>query len=90
MKNLKAVLEEAGSSLEHAIKTTCYLADIQDFAAFNEVYGRYFTSKPARSCFAVKELPKNALLEVEVVALKPHHEDKDCPHHGKHHKHAHD
>lgn len=75
MKNLKAVLEAAGSSLEHALKTTCYLADIQDFAAFNAVYGRYFTSKPARSCFAVKELPKGALLEVEVIALEIRHDD---------------
>lgn len=67
MKNLKAVLEAAGSDLQHAIKTTCYLADIADFAAFNEVYAKYFTSKPARSCFAVKDLPKGALLEVEVI-----------------------
>lgn len=68
MKNLKAVLEEAGSSLEKAVKTVCFLADMNDFAAFNEIYGRYFTSKPARSCVAVKTLPKNVLCEVEVIA----------------------
>lgn len=68
MKNLGAVLEAAGSSYEKAIKTTCFLADIADFAAFNEVYGRYFTSKPARSCVAVKDLPKGVLVEVEVIA----------------------
>ena len=68
MKNLGAVLSAAGSSFEHAIKTTCFLADMGDFAAFNEVYGKYFTSKPARSCVAVKTLPKNVLCEVEVVA----------------------
>lgn len=68
MKNLKAVLEEAGSSLEKAIKTTCFLADIKDFAEFNEVYARYFTEKPARSCVAVKDLPKGVLVEVEVIA----------------------
>lgn len=68
MQNLKAVLEEAGTSFENAIKTTCFLADIKDFAAFNEIYGKYFTEKPARSCVAVKELPKGALVEVEVIA----------------------
>ena len=68
MKNLKAVLEEAGSSLEKAIKTTCFLANISDFAPFNEVYAKYFTGKPARSCVAVKDLPKGALVEVEVIA----------------------
>lgn len=68
MKNLGAVLAEAGSSYEKAVKTTCYLADMADFAAFNEVYARYFVGKPARSCFAVKDLPKGALCEVEVVA----------------------
>lgn len=68
MKNLGAVLAAAGSSYEKAIKTTCFLADIADFAAFNEVYGRYFTGKPSRSCVAVKALPKGALVEVEVVA----------------------
>lgn len=68
MKNLGAVLAAAGSSYEKAIKTTCFLADMADFAAFNEVYGRYFTGKPARSCVAVKTLPKGALVEVEVIA----------------------
>lgn len=68
MKNLKAVLEAAGSSFDKAVKTTCFLADMNDFAAFNEVYGRYFTSLPARSCVAVKTLPKNVLVEVEVIA----------------------
>lgn len=67
-KNLKAVLEAAGSSLEKAVKTVCFLSDMADFAAFNEVYGQYFTEKPARSCVAVKTLPKGALVEVEVVA----------------------
>lgn len=67
-KNLKAVLEAAGSSLDKAVKTVCFLADINDFAAFNAVYGEYFTSKPARSCVAVKTLPKNVLVEVEVIA----------------------
>ncbi|MBQ8583680.1 MAG: RidA family protein [Clostridia bacterium] len=68
MKNLGAVLEAAGSSFEKAIKTTCFLADIADFAAFNEVYARYFTGKPARSCVAVKNLPRGVLVEVEVIA----------------------
>lgn len=68
MKNLGAVLSAAGSSFEHAIKTTCFLANISDFAAFNEVYAKYFTEKPARSCVAVKDLPKGALVEVEVIA----------------------
>jgi 2-iminobutanoate/2-iminopropanoate deaminase len=68
MKNLTAVLAAAGTSMEKAVKTTCFLADIADFAAFNEVYGKYFTSKPARSCVAVKALPKGALVEVEVIA----------------------
>lgn len=67
-KNLCAVLEAAGTSIEKAVKTTCFLADMGDFAAFNEVYGKYFTSKPARSCVAVKTLPKNVLCEVEVIA----------------------
>ncbi len=67
-QNLKAVLEAAGSSLERAVKTTCFLADMADFAAFNEVYAQYFTEKPARSCVAVKDLPKGALVEVEAVA----------------------
>ena len=68
MKNLGAVLEAAGSSYEKTIKTTCFLADMGDFAAFNEVYGKYFTGKPSRSCVAVKTLPKNVLCEVEVIA----------------------
>jgi 2-iminobutanoate/2-iminopropanoate deaminase len=67
-KNLGAVLEEAGTDFDHVIKTTCFLADMDDFAAFNEVYGSYFTSKPARSCVAVKSLPKGVLCEVEVIA----------------------
>ena len=70
MKNITAILEAAGSSMEQAVKTTCFLADMNDFAAFNEVYGRYFTEKPARSCVAVKQLPKNVLAEVEVIAYK--------------------
>ena len=70
MKNLTAVLEAAGSSCAKAVKTTCFLADINDFAEFNEVYGEYFSSKPARSCVAVKSLPKGALVEVEVIAVK--------------------
>ena len=68
MKNLGAGLAEAGSSFERAVKTTCFLADMADFAAFNEIYAKYFTGKPARSCVAVKELPKGALVEVEVIA----------------------
>lgn len=68
-KNLKAVLTEAGSSLENVIKTTCFLSDMANFAAFNQVYGKYFTGKPARSCVAVKTLPKNVLVEVEAVAV---------------------
>ena len=68
MKNLGEVLAAAGSSYDKAIKTTCFLADIKDFAAFNEVYGRYFSSKPARSCVAVRDLPKGVLCEVEVIA----------------------
>ncbi len=68
MRNLGEVLKEAGSSYGQAVKTTCFLADMDDFAAFNEVYGKYFTGKPARSCVAVKTLPKNVLCEVEVIA----------------------
>ena len=68
MKNLGAVLTAAGSSFEKAVKTTCFLADIADFAAFNAVYGKYFTTKPARSCVAVKDLPKGVKVEVEVIA----------------------
>ena len=69
-KNLAAVLEAAGSGLDKAVKTTCFLSDMGNFAAFNQVYAQYFTGKPARSCVAVKELPKGALVEVEVVAEK--------------------
>ncbi len=68
MQNLGEVLKAAGSSFEKAVKTTCFLADMGDFAAFNGVYGKYFTTKPARSCVAVKTLPKNVLVEVEVIA----------------------
>ena len=68
MKNLGAVLAEAGTSFENAVKTTCFLADMGDFAKFNEVYAKYFVNKPARSCVAVKTLPKNVLCEVEVIA----------------------
>lgn len=68
MKNLGAVLETSGSSFDKAVKTTCFLADMNDFASFNEIYGKYFTSLPARSCVAVKTLPKNVLVEVEVIA----------------------
>ncbi|MBQ8359524.1 MAG: RidA family protein [Oscillospiraceae bacterium] len=67
-KNLQAVLEAAGASLKSAVKTVCFLSDMADFAAFNEVYAQYFTEKPARSCVAVKTLPKGALVEVEVIA----------------------
>lgn len=67
-KNVKALLEEAGSSFERVVKTTCFISDMADFAAFNSVYEQYFISKPARSCFAVKELPKGAKCEIEVVA----------------------
>ena len=68
MKNLGAVLTAAGTGYENAIKTTCFLADMNDFAAFNAVYAKYFTTCPARSCVAVKTLPKGALVEVEVIA----------------------
>ncbi|WP_303787671.1 RidA family protein [Ruminococcus flavefaciens] len=68
MRNLGAVLATAGSGFDKAVKTTCFLADMNDFAAFNEIYGRYFTSLPARSCVAVKTLPKGVLAEVEVIA----------------------
>ena len=67
-KNLAAVLSAAGTDLSHTIKTTCFLADIADFAAFNEVYARHFTGKPARSCVPVKALPAGALCEIEVIA----------------------
>lgn len=69
-KNLEAVLAAAGSSLKNAVKTVCFLSNIEDFTAFNEVYAQYFTEKPARSCVAVKDLPKGALVEVEVIAEK--------------------
>ena len=68
MKNLSAILEAAGTDMTKAVKTTCFLADMNDFAAFNEVYAKYFVNKPARSCVAVKTLPKNVLCEVEVIA----------------------
>ena len=67
-KNVGAILEAAGSGYDKVIKTTCFLADIADFAAFNEVYAKYFTSKPARSCVAVKDLPKGVLCEIDAVA----------------------
>lgn len=67
-KNVGAILKAAGSGYDKVIKTTCFLADIADFAAFNEVYAKYFTSKPARSCVAVKDLPKGVLCEIEAVA----------------------
>ncbi len=67
-KNLSAVLQAAGSSLDFVVKTVCYLRDMNDFTAFNDVYGRYFTSKPARACVAVRELPKGVLVEVEAIA----------------------
>ena len=69
MKNLAEVLKEAGTGFENVVKTTCFLADMADFAAFNAVYEKYFTSKPARSCVAVKQLPKNVLCEVEAIAV---------------------
>ena len=69
-KNVLAILEAAGSGAGKVVKTTCFLADIADFAAFNEVFAKYFTSKPARSCFAVKDLPKAALCEIEAIAVK--------------------
>lgn len=69
-KNVGAILEAAGCGFDNVIKTTCYLADMGDFSTFNEIYGSYFTSKPARSCVAVKELPKGVLCEVEAIAIK--------------------
>ena len=68
LENVISVLKAAGLTMNHVVKTTCFLADMGDFAAFNEVYGKYFVSKPARSCVAVKTLPKNVLCEVEVIA----------------------
>ena len=67
-KNVAAILEAAGSGMDKVVKTTCFLADIADFAAFNEVYAKYFASKPARSCFAVRDLPKGVLCEIECIA----------------------
>ena len=69
LKNLGAILEEAGTSYDKIVKTTCFLSDMGDFAAFNEVYAKYITNTPARSCVAVKTLPKNALVEVEAIAV---------------------
>ena len=69
-KNLAAILNAAGTSLDNAVKTVCFLQNMSDFAAFNGIYGKYFTSKPARSCVAVRELPKGVLVEVEVIAEK--------------------
>ncbi|MDO4303582.1 MAG: RidA family protein [Bacillota bacterium] len=69
MLNIGEILKEAGTDYEHVVKTTCFLADMNDFAAFNSVYEKYFTGKPARSCVAVKQLPKNVLCEVEVIAV---------------------
>ena len=68
MKNVGAILKEAGVGFENVVKTTCFLAEMADFAAFNSVYEKYFTGKPARSCVAVKQLPKNVLVEMEVIA----------------------
>lgn len=68
--NVQAILKAAGSSMEKVIKTTCFLADMNDFAAFNAIYSKYFVSLPARSCVAVKTLPKNVLCEIEAIALK--------------------
>lgn len=68
-KNLGAILEAAGTSFDKVLKTTCFLSDMSDFAAFNEVYAKYFTSNPARSCVAVKTLPKNVLCEIEMIAV---------------------
>lgn len=68
-KNVGAILKEAGTEFEKVFKTTCFLADMNDFSKFNEVYAKYFTSKPARSCVAVKELPKGVLCEIEVIAI---------------------
>ena len=67
--NIRAILEAAGTNLDYVFKTTCFLADMADFAAFNEVYAKYFTAKPARSCVAVKELPKGVLCEIEAIAI---------------------
>lgn len=74
-KNVAAIIESAGSSLENVFKTTCFLADMRDFSVFNEVYARYFTSNPARSCVAVKALPKGVLCEIEAIAVKSRYTD---------------
>ncbi len=70
IKNASAVLKEAGYTFDDVVKTTCFLKKMSDFAAFNEIYGQYFTSKPARSCVAAAELPKGALVEIEIIAVK--------------------
>ncbi|MBS4760023.1 MAG: RidA family protein [Clostridium sp.] len=70
IENISELLNAAGYDFDDVVKTTCFLAEMSDFVAFNEVYAKYFTSKPARSCVAVKELPKNALVEIEVIAVK--------------------
>lgn len=69
-KNVAAIMEAAGTSIENVVKTTCFLADMADFATFNEIYGKYFTSCPARSCIAAKALPKGLLCEIEAIAAK--------------------
>ncbi len=69
-KNIGAILQSAGSDFENVVKTTCFLANMEDFSAFNQVYAKYFVSKPARSCVAVKELPKGVLCEIEAIAIK--------------------
>lgn len=74
MKNVGAILEAAGMTFENVVKTTCFIAEMKDFAAFNEVYAKYFVGCPARSCVAVKEIPKKVLCEVEVIAIKDIHE----------------
>ena len=70
IKNIDAILKEAGMDANNVVKTTCFISDMEYFAAFNEVYAKYFISKPARSCVAVKSLPKNALIEIEVIAIQ--------------------
>lgn len=70
IENISELLKAAGYDFDDVVKTTCFLSEMSDFSAFNEVYAKYFTSKPARSCVAVKELPKNALIEIEVIAVK--------------------
>ncbi len=70
IENLAAILKEAGFDFEHVVKTTCFLKNMEDFNIFNDIYEKYFTSKPARSCIAAKELPKGALVEIEIIAIK--------------------